>query len=498
MVRTMITGAGIGLALIGAITIGIVTRDRWLHLLPGHGRTAAATSAGAPAGDEHAGHHHDEHGHGETRHQLHLSEQARKNLGLKIGEIELTDYWRVLMVPATVIEQPGRSERSVTTAVTGFIQAVHAFPGQAVRPGDPLFDLQLTGEALATAQAGLLKTLQDLELNDVERRRVGPLVQAGSVPEKTKLELEYDHQRLESARKVQMQELLVRGLTPPQIQAIVSTKQLLREFTIHAPTDASIHRGNDPASPMSGRPAEMTAASATLTQPGKTGEAAGEPLMYTIEKLNVFPGKLVQPGEQLCHLAVHTVLHIQGQAFEREAETIGRAAKARLPVTALFELGEAKPLVRENLRILYLDNVVDPLNRTFYFYLPLSNEVLHDQVGENGIVYRSWRFKPGQKTQLRVPVEKWEERFVLPAEAVVKEGADAFVFLANGDMLEQRAVQVEYQDTSTMVVANDGSLFPGDAVALNNAYQLNLALKKASGEGGGHSHEGHSHEGHNH
>lgn len=93
-----------------------------------------------------------------------------------------------------------------------------------------------------------------------------------------------------------------------------------------------------------------------------------------------------------------------------------------------------------------------------------------------------------------VPVNHLTGRFVLPADAVVKEGADAYVFRMNGKLLERVAVRIESLDSREAVLANDGALYPGDFVARNQAYQLNLALKKVQGGvGGGHSHEGHNH-----
>jgi len=53
-------------------------------------------------------------------------------------------------------------------------------------------------------------------------------------------------------------------------------------------------------------------------------------------------------------------------------------------------------------------------------------------------------------------------------------------------------VHVEYRDRFSVVVANDGSLFPGDLVALSGAQQMQLALKNKSG-GGVDPHAGHNH-----
>lgn len=410
---------------------------------------------------------HPEHDHGTQAVELVVDEQARANLGLKTGAVELTDYWRTLVVPGMVVEQPGKSELRVTTTVNGIVLRVHAFPGQAVRPGDPLVDVRLTGEALATAQANLLRTLKELDLNDAELKRITPLTESGTVSGKVKIDLEYEKRRLEGNRDVQMQELLVRGLAPSQIDEIVARKNLLREFTVTVPK-----------SPGAG------------AQEGTGGEATVPEPVYAIERISVYPGKLVAPGEELCDIANHTSLMIEGQAFEKEADAIGTAVREGWPVTARFEVGEAEPMVRAGLHILYVDNSVQANSRTFRFYLPIANEVVRENHGADGALYRTWRFKPGQKVSLRVPVEHWRERIVVPTQAVVKEGLASYVFRVNGRMLERVPVTIQYQDSDSAVLANDGSLFPGDEIALNSAYQLNLALKKNLGAD---PHAGHDH-----
>jgi hypothetical protein len=81
---------------------------------------------------------------------------------------------------------------------------------------------------------------------------------------------------------------------------------------------------------------------------------------------------------------------------------------------------------------------------------------------------------------------------VLPAEAVAREGAESYVFQENGDQFERVPVHVRYRDQQTAVIANDGSLYPGDIIALRSAHQLQMALKNKSG-GGVDPHAGHNH-----
>ena len=45
----------------------------------------------------------------------------------------------------------------------------------------------------------------------------------------------------------------------------------------------------------------------------------------------------------------------------------------------------------------------------------------------------------------------------------------AYVFVENGDHFDRRPVHVKYRDQYSAVLANDGSIFPGEAIALNSA-----------------------------
>ena len=81
---------------------------------------------------------------------------------------------------------------------------------------------------------------------------------------------------------------------------------------------------------------------------------------------------------------------------------------------------------------------------------------------------------------------------MLPIDAVVKEGAEWFVFQQYGDHFDRRSVHVEYRDQHWAVIAGDGTLSPGDIVAASGAYQMHLTLKNKAG-GGVDPHAGHHH-----
>lgn len=472
-----------------------VTRSKWQDWLAqasGVRQSQPALHDGNSSAD-HADHDHAGHDHGsaDAKPVLTLSAQARENLGLQMLQVKMTDYWRTIQIPGIVAEQQGHSERRIPATVAGIVIRLHIFPGQSVQPGDDLMDIQPTGELLTTAQSTLLRTLKDIELLDIELNRITPLVESGSLPAKNKIEKEYERKRMESLQLVQTQELLVRGLSPEQIRTIVDTKTLIRQFTVRVPENpAHVAKTIQTIAAADAAASETSIENAASLKPEVTNR------IYSVERIAVFPGKLVQPGEELVELALHTVLDVTGQAFERESPLILRTLQEGWPISASFETADGSPLTRNDLKIRYIESSVDGLSRIQKFHIPLINQVLRATKGDDGILYHAWLFRPGQRVRLSVPVEKLKDRIVVPAEAVIREGANAYVFRANGRQLERVAIVLEHLDARTAVIKNDGVLAPDfDVVAKNHAYQLNLELKKKLGEGGG---GGHSHEGHNH
>jgi hypothetical protein len=75
---------------------------------------------------------------------------------------------------------------------------------------------------------------------------------------------------------------------------------------------------------------------------------------------------------------------------------------------------------------------------------------------------------------------------------VAQDGVENYVFRVNAGHYKRQPVRVEYRDPLNVVVANDGSVFPGERIALVGAQQMQLALQNQSG-GAIDPHAGHNH-----
>ncbi|MEN6404942.1 MAG: efflux RND transporter periplasmic adaptor subunit [Thermoguttaceae bacterium] len=392
-----------------------------------------------------------------------LSKQAQNNIGLRLTKVALGPFERTMNVPGIVVERPGWSVLEVTAPMTGVVMQIYPIQGEAVRHDQPLFEIRLTHEDLLQLQTEFLRTVEELDVIGHEVARLEKISADGVIAGKTLLERKYEQQKQEAAMRAQRQALLLHGLSEEQVNRIASTRTLLQSLTIYAPEQKGPNSSRHP------------------------------PRHLQVQQLKVTQGKHVNAGDTLCTLVDQHELFIEGIAFEQDIQSVNRVAASTRKVSATFgSKSSGDEHTTPDLRILYLDDKVDPQSRAFHFYVTLPNRILREDKTPEGRNFVYWQFKPGQRTQLRIPVEAWTNRIVLPVEAIAQDGAEFYVFEANGDHFDRRAVHVEYRDQDWAVIANDGALRVGSTVAASAAHQVHLALKNKSG-GGVDPHAGHNH-----
>ena len=145
--------------------------------------------------------------------------QSLKNLGLTekyLSPIVLSDFYRTVTFPAIVVAKPGRTDIHVSSPMIGIVQHVHAVSGEAVVPGDKLFDVRLTYEDLVDTQTQLLKNLADIVVEERELARREEVTRSGAVASKMLLERKYALQKLQTSIGAQRAALKLHGLTEEQ------------------------------------------------------------------------------------------------------------------------------------------------------------------------------------------------------------------------------------------------------------------------------------------
>lgn len=441
-------------------------------------------AAGEHAKDEHAGHDHAGH---DVSNSLELSEQAQGNLGLtaeSLRPIALETFHRTLTVPGIVAELPGRTRVEVSTPIAGVVTKVFAVKGEAVQPGTLLFEIRITAEELASSQTELLKTVGDLDVENKEIARLSDATASGVVPRKTLLERQYAKEKLENLLLAQKESLRLHGLSDTQINEIVSQRRLFRDLKIVAPSPGGASRDIQLSR------LEVIQISNVEPQPEKKGAPGTTELIIT--EMPVHIGQTVAAGATLAELADYSELYIEGRSFERDVKTLSRVSANGWKFKALFEGADQDREMVDGLELVYAGTAIDVESRTLPFFVKLPNELVRRVVSPNGHSYVEWRHRPGRRVQLLVPIEELKDQIVLPVAAIAKEGAESYVFQENGGHFDRISVRVMYRDSVQAVLANNGSIFPGDVIARTGAHQMLMALKNKSG-GGVDPHAGHNH-----
>lgn len=485
------------------ILLGMLV-DRWVLDVPfnaygrfGQTKNKLATPERPDLHEHIEGDGHD-HGSQSNESSIVVSELALKNLGLSkdsLKPIELSQYQRSISVPGMISERPGRTRIPVSAAMTGIITSVLIAPGEAVKPNTPFIKLKLTHEDLVTLQTDYLQTLGKLDVEEKEIVRLSSISESGAVSPKSLLERQYNRDILRSSLDAQRESLRLHGIDREQLSYIDRERKLLTELTILTPSAGNQTNSNIFSSSIfesnlfaNTQDTQVHFVSSPLNSIG-IGNVQDELLI--LQSLQVQLGQLVSAGDILGVFADYSTLLIEGQAFESDLRSVLAAKNNNWPVQARLADDSDVASIGE-FPIGWIENEIDPTKRIVKFFtvIPNASDASDSQRSETRFI--EWQYRPGQRVQISVPVERWDEQFVLPTEAVTRDGISSYVFIQNGESFDRVEVNERFRDTKNVVIENDGAIYPGDIVALKGAHQLQLALKNRSG-GGVDPHAGHSH-----
>ncbi len=438
------------------------------------GNQSAPPSPAANTNEEENAHE-DDHGHDHGGEVVELTDTAFNNLKIATKTMRPETYVSPLTIPGEVVEIPGRSSFAVAAPVGGNVRKVHVDVGQLVKLNDTLFTLDIVDEPVLSAQVELLDVMGQLDVTEAEIQRLAPLAETGAIARKSALEYQYQKEKLQNRKDARVQELMARGLTAKQVSSIVEQRTLVKTIEV-----------------------------AVSDVPRDVKSAEQDPAAFVVESLDIHPGMTVSRGTSLARLADHRYLYIRGEAFEQDVPNLYRLEANNIPIEVQFghshEDEEERDHATRTAEIAYIDNHADESAGTFYFYLRFQNEVAADSLLLDQSITRQWRFKPGQRVHLRLPMEEYKDQFVLPREALVEEGVETFVFQqqfghVEPGMLEFQKVPVDvvHRDTNTAVISRDGDIRLGDTIVVSHAYQLYLEMLSKAGSDSGGGHHGHSH-----
>ncbi len=428
-------------ALLGAVAMA--ANQEWRVAAAALVTRSLGTEKTAPPADPHAGHQHPQTTEGEER--IVLTEQGRWSAGIEVGHAERKPFERSVSFPGIVRTRPGRSIVKVPAPLTGIVTRVYRERGEAVVPGQPLFEIALTHEELIRDQAEFLAALQKARILEQEIERL-KTVSEGIIPRKELLQREYEYRQLQAELDTDRQVLRLHRLPVEHVASIERNRKLVESLTISVPEVSQ-----------------------------------DESCVLQIQEISVEKGQAVTAGESMCVITDHCELLIEGSVFEDEVKVLHEAVQGDRPVAAVFETEDGgKKQVRSvsGLRVLWVDDRVDQESRTVRFGVRLPNEgLVYDKTeGQRRFIAR--QFKPGQRCKLQVSVETLNNCLVLPLGAVIEDRVQSCVFVQSGDTFALKVVKVRYRGPTEVVVEHTATgITPHDVLVVKGGGQLLAAIR---------------------
>jgi len=404
--------------------------------------------------------------------------------------------------------------------------------------------LKPISEDVHEASSRLRLAVSEIEVTKAELERIRPFVEARTIPGKTAIDLRYQLARSEQEAANTRMELHTHGLTdeeiavveaggpPPQTRYLwkrsleraglwTETSEALWESLPPSQRDlpwciaavgelsatglatpalvdfvkrsaaASEHFAEIAGLLLEGAPlatVRLLLEQGALESEVEVRAPRGDAPDWDVEQIAVRPGQRVDGGDELVRLYDARTMWLRLQPLGLE---IGLVSRALEDGTLL----QARPLVEDSgpdlddVRLVRMALQSEDGDRGGAAQALIRNVSLGCAPG---LACRSWQLRVGLRYLVYVPVQTLPDRFVLPTDAVTSQGADRVVFLENGDTFRPQVVHVEHADDEVVVIADDGSLFDGDRVALGGAFALGLAL------GGRGNQTADPHAGHNH
>ena len=209
-------------------------------------------------------------------------------------------------------------------------------------------------------------------------------------------------------------------------------------------------------------------------------------LGWEISKIHVKEGQFISEGDKLLTIEDHSNAYLYAQAKGSEIKLLKDALKGeyKLSATPLINGGGIELSDLEIIKFLELNNSISAI-------IGVKNKVFKT-TSFGAKRFKSWELQSGLKYKLNIPVEVYEDVYVVPSEAVVENGADMLVFVKNGSEFQQKNVVVLSKDSDFAVLHKSSDLWPNNEIVTKGAYDIQLVMIAGSPQAVD-PHAGHNH-----
>jgi hypothetical protein len=394
---------------------------------------------------------------------VHLDAEILKDLDVRTTEVQPRLYSSSIKIPGVIKVDPDRRVY-ISAPLRARILVLDAPPHATIQAGQRLALLEVVDPDVRRLQVRAVEIRAELLAARTKRNRTRRYKEAlGNKGEavaeelqrvKVDLEvLEAKVRSVKSALEAVLASLKVAGLSSAQLEALEGRGKTVTRIGLYAPRLAS------------------------------------KPDLEIISR-PVHPGQTVAAGAKLFELVALDLLLVVGEAFEADLPAVRRASRENLQIDLLLP-AEGRRV--EGLEVFSIESALDGEERITHFLLRLPNRVIAEKK-EGGHRYLDWEHRAGSRVQILVAQQKPEMCFVLPAEALVREGGRQWVYRLHDDGCDQVAVRVEFSNEREVVIPLGSGLSPGDRVVIRGALKVHLALKQSRGKQSSAGEHGHGHQ----
>ncbi len=344
-----------------------------------------------------------------------LTRTAREALAVATAEVELRPVEGTILAYAAV-ELPWTHHGFATAKLPGRISRVHVVPGQQVKAGDVVAEVQSLD--LETLQFDALTSQTEIGLSEKLVAELKKSVEVGAISGQTLIDAESKLAQAKNGLVVARTKWLSVGLSAELFDSILKQGQSKAQLTlpVRAPVGGTIIH------------AELTA------------------------------GKVVEPSEHLAEIADLSKVLVKVGVLEKDFArvAVGMTVKIRM---------EAYPDEVFTTAISIVAPYLDPVTHLGSVWAELKNP----SGGEP-------RFVPGLNGRAEIVLPDDKPRITVPISAIAREGVDRFVFVEEANAFEtseylKRSVATGRRNGDRIEIIA-GNLFPGDRVVVRGTHEL--------------------------
>jgi membrane fusion protein, heavy metal efflux system len=359
----------------------------------------------------------------ERLHTVTLTSESIREIGLTLAIAEIQPFKGNMTVPSKLLPNQDY-EANVGSLVQGRVQRVFANVGDVLKVGQELMHIE--GLEVGEIKSKFIKAKAQLTFAEANYQRQKTLLeqQVGSQKSFLEAQSEYDKALAEF------------NAEDKRIHSIGLKDEDLLKFVVHGSRETDTHVGG--------------------VLPIKA------PIAGIVVERNVVIGQLVDASTTAFRIVNTSTLWADGQVFEKDVPKLSGKPDVTLTVTAFpDEVFRGK--------IIYVSPVVDEHSRTITIRASIPN--LHG------------RLKPQMFGELHVPIGGTTQGLIIPAESILQDNVETYVFIATNDTTFERR-DVSLGATCDSMVEVKAGVKRGERVVTKGSFQLKSELMKEALEGG--------------